>query len=530
MGINEIYSIFLIVCSVLNALLCLLLFKKKKVKKYVIFIIMSVIIYAMGYAVELLQTQLFYVKGLLYVEYIGVLGITYFWAIYILDTKGILNKKNNGIVFGIRLVTFLLYIAVITNDFHGLYHTNMEMVSVLSFYVVDFDIGPLYIVQFAYKTFVILGGVVTSFFMINKSHGKLKKQYYLILLCSFFCSVALIISVFGREIYYFDIFPLVASPVAAIFGYVVYKYKFINQMPLAYYQVFQQINDPVLVIDNNRLIAGYNKAFSNLVPEINEKHIGVKTLAFRKYKDELREILGHLYNQSTQFDLYSKMLKKHMNIKVSELVEDDQKIGEIYLISEVTKQVEQLNALEKLANYDSLTQILNRRMYFETGKNTINKGELKKEYISAITFDIDDFKTINDQYGHSAGDVVLKGIGRILNEIECEHCIVGRIGGEEFGLIMTEHNIKSAAVFCEKLKRRIAETKYYYNGIELTVTASFGIAEYNRVCDDSFDKMISRSDKAMYKAKINGKNRVEYFRTIDEEKKVSDSFYHLFKG
>lgn len=177
----------------------------------------------------------------------------------------------------------------------------------------------------------------------------------------------------------------------------------------------------------------------------------------------------------------------------------------------VTDLILELHNLEVLmrerATIDSLTKVSTRKMFFELSKNIYDIEQRENNKFSLIYLDIDDFKRVNDTKGHLFGDEVLRTIGKILNENKRKSDVVGRIGGEEFALLLINTTSDYAFVYCEKLRKKIEETKITYNNETLYVTVSFGIAMYDGAQD--LKKLCEMADKALYKAKNSGKNRVE---------------------
>jgi two-component system, cell cycle response regulator len=156
--------------------------------------------------------------------------------------------------------------------------------------------------------------------------------------------------------------------------------------------------------------------------------------------------------------------------------------------------------LIKLANTDSLTGLLNRRAFFERAAEACRAAEAGKA-LSAVIFDIDRFKFINDTRGHEAGDAVLRNLGAITSTAAE---IVGRLGGEEFCLLQhCEH--ADAVDIAENLRRSIAALQIpQWQG--LAITCSFGVAEWKR--GDTIDSLLRRADLALYEAKSRGRDRV----------------------
>lgn len=159
---------------------------------------------------------------------------------------------------------------------------------------------------------------------------------------------------------------------------------------------------------------------------------------------------------------------------------------------------------ERLARFDDLTGLYNRRAFYEYGKLLANNCQRNKDHISMIHMDIDNFKIINDTFGHVAGDAVLRKIGAILLQRLRKTDIFARIGGEEFGMLLPMTSLEQAAQIAEELRLLIAQTSFSIENENFTVTASFGVAsdEYD------IDALVKQSDGVMYQSKESGRNTV----------------------
>ncbi len=165
---------------------------------------------------------------------------------------------------------------------------------------------------------------------------------------------------------------------------------------------------------------------------------------------------------------------------------------------------EQNSKLEELAAYDQLTEIYNRRKFDEFLTAEMKRSNRYKHKFSLIIFDIDHFKRINDTYGHNTGDIVLREISSIVKNNLRTTDSVARWGGEEFAVIASETFFPNAVSLAEKLRKLIADYNFPQAG---KVTSSFGVTEY--IFFETKEDLIQRTDKALYKAKNNGRNRVE---------------------
>lgn len=156
-----------------------------------------------------------------------------------------------------------------------------------------------------------------------------------------------------------------------------------------------------------------------------------------------------------------------------------------------------------LATTDFLTGVLNRRAFFESAQALCGRAEMGG-VLSTIMLDIDHFKQINDTYGHIGGDEALRVIAR---EISKEGGIVGRLGGEEFAILLEGAPVSTAFDIAESLRLRLEQLEVIIGQQKISLTCSFGVSQWQ--VDHSIDILLGRADVALYKAKTNGRNRVE---------------------
>jgi diguanylate cyclase len=173
-----------------------------------------------------------------------------------------------------------------------------------------------------------------------------------------------------------------------------------------------------------------------------------------------------------------------------------------YLKDQLLRQREMAEAMHRLAHTDQLTGVANRReLYSELQKET-HKSERYKRPLSIIFFDLDNFKSVNDTYGHDCGDGVLREVVGATERVLRTTDRLGRWGGEEFVVLAPETDLQKASRLAERLRVEIANHR---SGSAPTVTASLGFAQYE--AGDTPETLIKRADQALYKAKILGRNR-----------------------
>lgn len=164
--------------------------------------------------------------------------------------------------------------------------------------------------------------------------------------------------------------------------------------------------------------------------------------------------------------------------------------------------------LETQANHDVLTGVLTRRGLAHLARRAVARARRERVSVGFLVADIDWFKSVNDQYGHLAGDAVLARVGTAMQEQSREGDLVARFGGEEFAVLLPNADLDQVREAAERMRRHIAATVVRHEGRELQVTMSVGVAALPASAA-SLDALYSLADSALFKAKASGRNRVE---------------------
>lgn len=183
--------------------------------------------------------------------------------------------------------------------------------------------------------------------------------------------------------------------------------------------------------------------------------------------------------------------------------------AEIGVLSDLARLVMNEIELRYLARTDGLTGAHTHRSFHLELEREFERSRRHGLSLSLLTFDLDHFKSVNDTHGHAAGDAVLREIGRIVKATMGLNDVFGRLGGEEFALILPETNEGGALLVAERLRSCLAEASVDIVSNAVTVTASFGIATKAPSDRMSYD-MLKRADEALYEAKHAGRNRSVY--------------------
>lgn len=181
------------------------------------------------------------------------------------------------------------------------------------------------------------------------------------------------------------------------------------------------------------------------------------------------------------------------------------------------KELEDLNArLEQVSQTDSLTQLYNRGHWESTLKQEFLRTKRNGGSSALLMFDIDRFKVVNDEYGHTCGDEALRHLSKLLKTTLRETDIAGRYGGEEFVVTLLDTDEKGAEIFAERLRVLIEQSPVMYKQLEVKVTVSIGFACFSNEFKDH-ERWIEAADKAMYQSKKNGRNKVTAYADIKND-------------
>lgn len=165
--------------------------------------------------------------------------------------------------------------------------------------------------------------------------------------------------------------------------------------------------------------------------------------------------------------------------------------------------------MKKLAITDQLTGVLNRRGFEDAAIRAKAMADRKQTPTTVVVADIDFFKKINDNFGHRFGDKAIKAFTKKLEETIRDTDIIGRVGGEEFVILMQDTDLDDCTEVTERLRAEVDALNVTSGKKAINLTASFGIAMFNR--DETLEQAVHNADQALYKAKDNGRNRVEVY-------------------
>ena len=295
------------------------------------------------------------------------------------------------------------------------------------------------------------------------------------------------------------------------------------QFTMVFQALVENTNDVIMVLDATPFSAGgpkiayVNPAFEKLMGYRADEVVGQNPKFLQgpatddETRSQIRQAMRDNKSIRTQILNYAKDGNElWLDINFVPLFDENGSLAYYAAIErDLTEHKKLQFALEDMARTDGLTGLANRQAFLGRANGEFSRARRYSRSLSVIMIDIDHFKSINDQYGHAAGDQVLRQLGRQCQRELRDSDFLGRIGGEEFALLLPDTPKDNTLYVAERMREQLSKTAITLdNGITLTITASFGVAAMIDE-DADFNAVLHRADVAMYDAKHGGRNQVK---------------------
>lgn len=498
MNFNIYSSLLLILSLEMFGLFIYSIFQKRNSLSSVFsFLCLSMTIYSFFYAFELMSKSLEKIQFFLKLEYFGVALLPPLW--FLMAYKFYLKKSCDlKILILSFIIPFFTLLLATTNDFHHFFYKNISIKHFNGLEVADLTKGVWYIVSSAYSYFLIVVGQIMFFKAWKESEGLKKIQALIFLIGSLFPLIFSIVYLFGVTPGEVDPMPLSYMIFSILSYFAVFKYGFLEMKEIIREISFEQINEGIIVTDDIGRVIDFNIVAQNIFPWLNNANIGL----------DLKELSTAVYTENRT--LYEVSYEnKNYEFRTTKIKENNKIIGKVYIFQDITDKKIMLTTLQHNAKYDFLSELYNRYEFFELGEIELYKSKRHNRPLAVLMIDIDFFKKVNDTFGHLAGDIVIKEISKIFKNNFRNSDIIGRYGGEEFLVLLSETDSDNSLKIAEKLRATIENTQIAYESTTIKVTISIGVSVYEDFENIQLQELINNADKALYLAKNNGRNRVE---------------------
>lgn len=523
-GINVVFSGFLFIETLIIILVGCYACKKKTVPgAWALFILcMASSFYSFGYGMELLSNNLTDINFWSKFQYIGLPFIPFACVLLSLTFTGVLKEPYRKWVWIAAVPGAITSLLRWTSEQHHLMYGKMTLVYNGYYSVLAFEKGIWYYLHFVY--FLLCAGfsVYNYITVYKRSQQYMKKPILLMMTASLIPFVSIFVNLNNLFFLQMDSGPFFILLDYMIFMVGIFRYNIMHLIPLSRNSVFEWIDDGVLVLDLNENIIDMNRAVKEIlnVKDI-DKMIGLPAERILNDFKALNQMVRDWYVEHVyKFDLvkqdsHYEMLEwthpsncKIYGVRFRALTEHASGIGVIMMFSDITKPKEMVTFLERMAQIDDLTGIYNRRYFIELVEKQVDVHLKERQNGFVVVFDIDHFKRINDQYGHLAGDFVLKELAKWVSERLPENAIFGRYGGEEFVIFMPNTPEDKGVKLTEEIRQALGDYEFCWEENHIHITASFGCSALEAIgaCSRLFEEMFARADEALYEAKNQGRN------------------------
>ncbi len=356
-------------------------------------------------------------------------------------------------------------------------------------------LGPVGQLAVAYHFFLAFLSIRRILKNLRGKSG-LQKRQGLCLLASIL--VPYIVNVYHTLSYNYlrlDWNPFAVAVGQAMLLYSVRRQNLLNVVPLARAQVIESMVDAFIVCGQDFSFLDANRAAKQLFPELSTLVPGERMEQVARFK--------HAGEMSLQIDGEIRFY----TVTQTHILPNSRDSAICIVFHDITDKEIQLKKLYGKATFDPLMHIYNRATFFDRANFMLNNHQAQARSCALLMIDLDNFKLVNDTYGHSCGDKVLKTVA-IMTKSHFRHNIVGRYGGEEIVVLLENISASQLYASAEKLRANIEDTVIPYQEQAIKVTASIGMAHSPAGRVPSLEDMLAQADMALYKAKNSGRNRV----------------------
>jgi diguanylate cyclase (GGDEF)-like protein len=491
-------------------------------------LVLSMAVYAFGYAGEVVQTTLAGAVWWLHVEYLALPWAGGLWVLAASRHNGL--KVRPALLFIVPLITFVGHYTNYDNLF---YNGPMILVHRAPFWVLEVQRGPLSTLDNAYLLVCFVAGSWIYLSGLRHAAPLHRKQAIILVLSSLVPFLGYFTYLGNLSPWELDITPITLGITCLLLYFGIFRYGIFDLAPLARNLIFNSIRDAVLILDTQDRLLDFNPAAAKLLPELRNMKIGSEVVELLAATPGLASALGQAEGMKVEgvhADLYSNISlgldslntdslstdslgaesnHKSYEVQYWPLFADKRQLGRAMIFADVTAQVRLREDLRRRAETDPLTGVANRRLFQKTLEMECFRYGRSNLPMSVMMIDLDYFKAVNDRYGHPVGDAVLRVVAqRLLGSVR-KTDLLARFGGEEFSVLLPDTRVEGARVIAERVRQAVNQSPIEVDGVLIPMSVSVGIASHSTELEAVPDILLKKADLALYRAKAAGRNRVE---------------------
>lgn len=430
------------------------------------------------------------------------------WLAFSFDYSGMHDRLALKRFWPFFVIPALTTVFALTNELHQLIWKSTFVISPVRLRPLSVTYGYWFWVNIVYSYGLLIAGAAITAREYLRSLRSYRRQSALIL-------VGMIVPMAFQIVYVFRIFPSwnkdytpIGFAITGIaFAVGIFKYRLLGMAPIARSLILDRVSEGICVLDDGGNILDLNLAMLRIIGGEAEDLLG------RQAADALPFPLdsascGGAAGAPKLVELTKDGARLRFELSVVELARPKRgSLGRLITLHDVTERERLMAEVERLAVTDPLTGLYNRRYFDARAREEVERAERLGQVLSVFMMDLDDFKRINDEFGHSVGDEVLISTASLMQRSFRRIDILARYGGEEFVALVPGVRSGEAFGLAERLRSCMAECPRHTSAGDLPITVSIGLDDFSE-SSRSLESLIRRADAAMYAAKKLGKNRV----------------------
>ena len=473
-------------------------------------------LYAVGYAVELTQGELAGMLAALRIEYLGIPFVPFFWLLFSrrFTGKPPLGRGPTLLMAAAAAATTLLFW---TDPLHRLFYARTWVRTDSPFPLIAFERGPAYWAHNAYSELLLAAGVVNLFLFMGKAPERRRRQAWVAAVGSVLPWMVLLAYLAGLTPWNLDLTPFGTIATGAAFGFALFRLGILELVPAARELAIDSLEDGFLVLDRKGLVVDTNQAARRLLPGLGLREgeaLAEGSAGFPRL-EELRALAsegsGRLELASPRPDGGERLLSLQAR---PVLDTKGARQGSVLVVSDITETAALLARLTELSVTDELTGLFNRRRFLELGEREVEMARRGSRPLAVAMLDLDRFRDLNATFGPAAGDAAIASAGAAFGTLVRGEEVAARLSGDEFAFFLPGAGPERARELAEEL-RAAAEGLFLEfragpgsKPARASLTASVGFASAPEDAATA-EELSTVADKALFRAKEGGRNRVE---------------------
>lgn len=448
-------------------------------------------------------------------QYAGIVAAPVFWLTFCIAYTRQEHWISPKKLVSLWILPFITVCLAVTNRWHHLLWSQVSLKIVDGVAIGIYSPGPWSIVNLVWSYGLMIAGVVLVLHSAIRTNAPYKKQACGLALAIFPPWITNCIYFSYPEFFNgFDLTPASFVLSSLLMWINIRQNHLFLLNPVTPSQIIQSLDFGLITLDpENHVTEGNQEAFRLL--GLNGDHLGRNLDALLS---EWPDILNQLMAGQTDFDV--RGLTVHwLRIRRMELRSlPEIRLGHLLSIEDITERKQLEAELRRMAATDMLTGLVNRRAFMERAQEEVIRTHRYRHPLSILMMDLDHFKLINDNYGHHAGDMALIEFSKIVKMVLRDTDIFARIGGEEFAILLPATPLKAAEAMAGRVLDVVRGIEIHLEaGMFIRFTVSIGVSAVDSE-SVKIDNLINRGDLALYRAKVNGRNRAELYVQDDKDR------------